>query len=147
MYLPSLLSSQILLPELCRLLLRTVTFLPQLSKAVGLVAGTSKRPGEQLVCPYCLSLSPPAPEHSSPLLYLGTRPSLRDESAGLQREWGGRVRSLPCSTISPSCCIRRLRVLTLRAILLAFTALYFMRVYGWCLLHHLRSSALKNPSA
>lgn len=54
---------------------------------------------------------------------------LGDESLGLQTEGGGTVHDMPCSTISPSCRLCKLRVLTLRAPFLPFTTLYFMCIY------------------
>lgn len=87
----------------------------QLHKVVGLLAANSKGPGEQFIS-----------QHSSLLLYFGTLSSLQDESAALQAGWGGMLHNLSYSTISPSCCICKLRALTLRAMLVAFIALYFM---------------------
>lgn len=148
-YIPSLLSPQIPLPD--RAFPphhRTVTFLPQLSNVVGLIFGNNRRPGEQFICLYWSS-PPflPRPRAAISLLYFGTFSSPRDEPAGLQMVWGGTGHNLPCSTIYPFCCTCKLRALILRAIPLAFTALYFMWVYQWWFCHPLRNAALENLSA
>lgn len=148
-YIPSLLSPQIPVPD--RALPprhRTVTSVPQLSQVLGLIFGNIRRPGEQSISLYWFS--PPflsRPRAVISLLYFGTFSSPGDEPAGLQMVWGGTGHNLPRSTIYPFCCTCKLRALIVRAILLPFTALYFMLVYHWWFCHYLRNTALENLSA
>lgn len=83
-YIPSLLSPQIPVPD--RALPphhRTVTFLPQLSKVMGLTFGNNRKPGEQFI--FLNWFSPPFLPRLISLLYFGTFSSPRDEPAAYRR--------------------------------------------------------------